>query len=194
MLLHRSDNATPQHLFPSIKGAYLTRRDGSLRMLEDDVQTISALLHCAALGILAITDLRFTDQWKREIIQPLRLCYSASGAKKTFVILLTDDDGVRGDILCNDIERRASSDTYPFPLADGVLECPIMRTDDASSRILDRSTLGFDMFFEEAGKIDLADEAQPLRILAVGIGQSYTSGDVPHLGFEQMPDRKKRLG
>ena len=44
------------------------------------------------------------------------------------------------------------------------------------------------LLLQEGRKVDLAHEADALRILALGRGQSLFGGDAPHLGFEQIAD------
>lgn len=44
------------------------------------------------------------------------------------------------------------------------------------------------LLLQEGRKVDLAHEADALRVLALGRGQSLLGGDAPHLGFEQGAD------
>ena len=44
------------------------------------------------------------------------------------------------------------------------------------------------LLLQEGRKVDLAHEADALRILALGRGEPLLGGDAPHLGFEQIAD------
>ena len=49
-----------------------------------------------------------------------------------------------------------------------------------------------ELLLEEGRQVDLAHEADALRILAFGRGETLLLGDAPHLGFEQPADGKQR--
>ena len=49
-----------------------------------------------------------------------------------------------------------------------------------------------EFLLEEGRQVDLAHEADALRILAFGRGEALLLGDAPHLGFQQSADGKQR--
>ena len=44
---------------------------------------------------------------------------------------------------------------------------------------------------EESRQVHLAHEADALRVLALGGGESLLGGDAPHFGFQQIADREQ---
>ncbi len=56
----------------------------------------------------------------------------------------------------------------------------------------DVAVAGRQLLLQEDGQIDLADEADALRILALGRGQMLFGGDAPDFGFEQVADGEQR--
>ena len=53
--------------------------------------------------------------------------------------------------------------------------------------------LGGEFLLEKGRQVDLADEADALRILAFGRGEMLLGGDAPYFGFQQIPDGEQRI-
>lgn len=68
-----------------------------------------------------------------------------------------------------------------------------METEEFPGRIDNVSRFLFEPLFQEFFHTHFPDEAKPLAILALRIGKSRFSGNLPHFRLREVPDRKKRM-
>jgi len=97
------------------------------------------------------------------------------------------------DVLCDHEECGTSADLDASALSDRVAPGSLVLSDDFPARVEDVSGLFRQAFLEELLHTHLPDEAEPLAVLALGIGQTRPPRDLSHLRFGQVSDRKHRM-
>ena len=131
---------------------------------------------------------RCSPEGSREVAEAQQADGAAVGSSRS--VALGDVEDVLVDVLFHH-EPRASAEVETFALADGVEPVAAVGAEGAACFELDDFPFALaEVAADEVVVVDFAEEADALRVLARGRGETRLGGDGAHLGFQQAADRE----